>query len=529
MILLISLAILSAASALPHQKAFDKVDWFSGLEKDDIDFVFDGGSTGIKVFANPQKYSALTDSWATELDVKLTGVTPAMWNDPLLLQEQLWDFKERLVQRIVSQRDQEETANLPTADAQGIYHVNVVIAATAGMRGRTQQHDARAWETFMTFMTAESGALQCAFREFAGQYRPTHDSATVWGTQEALYEANTARKPGNEFVGFFSSGGASAQFGMNLCKPELEDMWGTIMAQEMGSHDVLRMQCHAGTQQDSHQIMSWSTVDKIDQLDGSNLGGAFDPAKCRQEGGCWALGSLFQCPDMGFIATSPGMVDDVDAGGVGGYQGTQLSMIKSQHKRGGDTITTAETVAFMKNDQYFQTIKAFTDLWREECLDGDARVAMAFASPRQMWNAINFANERTDDARAAEGGYYAFSDGRSTARVYRHEIEILQRKLGAGKASDIANWSNMYANGFLQALGFIQDGPAGPKIPSTGFNKLVGTRADSYDSQVGGTDHSMDWGASLGEYATGGDGRTQVWQTLALEKLEDDIHKLEIA
>merc|ERR1711998_41044 len=201
----------------------------------------------------------------------------------------------------------------------GAWQVTVALSATAGNRGNDFDEDESFWDVFFTKMKSTEGGVQCRFVKFEGTDYAQGGSGTISGTQEALFEAMTVTSKFNaegetdEYVGFFSSGGASAQFGLKLCTADLAQKWGRILSDKDLQRSVTESQCSQGTESAKTDWMSWSTKDNIDRLSGADLKSPV-AGSCSSTEECWALGSLMSCPGLGFVkgaaaGTSDGVGD----------------------------------------------------------------------------------------------------------------------------------------------------------------------------------------------------------------------------
>lgn len=317
---------------------------------------------------------------------------------------------------------------------------------------------------------------------------------------------------GGEFQGFFSTGGASAQFGLRLCSKKVEKKWHALLRDRASG--VFESQCHEGTSFSANHFMSWSTEEDIKANNGRKLQGWGDFAEgmwCNNdEGPCWALGSLFQCP--GYNRAVEVAADAASDGGVAGYKATYYSMVKRMSggmvnldnaiAGAGQPITEDGVEQFFKRDTYIKALtdpftslvggdtKGFMEAWIEDCLPEDSSKKIAFgpAFPEQE---VQFRQNEVDD-----------NPGPTTK-----SIQIAQEPPG-GNNFKLEGWSPMNAWGWMVSLGFVRD--------------------KHLTSQLKAMNGLMDWGQYMGELgATEGINTDWIGLEKDLKGLERSIHQLE--
>lgn len=507
-----------------------------------IHFYLDSGSTGIKLFVNPVWFTHEDKDNEDDDDYVFRepkekfpdGVTKVkkIEKGPSVTMpgiQRTFDTEEgkvamvrdlKMAMKIVIETGKDllgPATRIPQPD--GVYQVKIMLAGTAGWRGRSRQDNSSMWGDIMDELVSDSQDVKCSVLDFKAQKRATAPDAadgmtrsgTVWGTQEAMMEAYTIMqitppRGGGEFQGFFSTGGASAQFGLRLCSPRVEKKWDELLSDR--ATEVFNSQCHGGTSFSKQHFMSWSTEEDITANNGEKIqgywrdfaGGAF----CNNdEGPCWALGSLFQCPGYN-EAVVLGEDVSASAGGVAGYKATYYSMVKQMTHEDilqdavdqGKSITSDDVVQFFQRDTYIKALTepvgddntGFMKAWIEDCLhEPTAKLAFGPAFPEQE------TQFRENEARHGLDPSTPLGPTLQSIRIAEQPPD--------GTFFKTDGWSPMNSWAWAMSLGFVNGGHL--------HNNLRGMNGD------------MDWGKHMGKLGArlGGD----VW----IEELEKDLKGLE--
>jgi hypothetical protein len=317
--LFVAAHLVLSVTAVPRQHS---VHLLNAEQEATLDFNFDAGSNGIKMFANPKTFS--WDPAKKEIKGSESGKG---WGDNHMENYQLGDktilktYKgwknhafssncggtdetcDKYVKPIQDMMVALYKTKHPEYDENTKPEVQCMIAATAGNRPKKGVQDNAAWGRLIYAMRDSPNAkIKCNFRKPPNVEYSSH--LTVPGTQEALFEAQATltSETNTDFAGYHTTGGASAQYGLHLCNNEVATKWAKVVKDK--GKEVTEGSCHKGTDTESWMFMSWSTIQNIVDFKADNLKektDAFEKScKGENEGKCWALGSFLQCPAAGF-------------------------------------------------------------------------------------------------------------------------------------------------------------------------------------------------------------------------------------
>lgn len=184
------------------------------------------------------------------------------------------------------------------------------------------------------------------------------DSFTVAGVQEALYEAYYVTTEKEDAKGFISAGGASAQYGFELCKGKDD----TVLRAWRDFRDWMvttgvNEQCTTGTEKKVENFVAETSRANIDNVDGTGLN-ALPSAGTLPGDGDWVLGSFLGCNN------SKAQFAGIDAA---------FKSFALEHERTVTEKAVQEVRDWFQKDLVLMKLKKFVHVWRTQCEQGKVR------------------------------------------------------------------------------------------------------------------------------------------------------------
>lgn len=221
---------------------------------------------------------------------------------------------------------------------------NCFAVATAGNRIIAPKRDQDAWTGFKETLT------RCkTWKETPNCFFSQEGSYTVAGVQEALYEAHLVVQ--EKARGFISAGGASAQFGFQLCdNSTVIDAWRKFRSVSI-TERLWTLQCHSGTEIDERYFSGQTTDVKVRKADGADLQKKQgDDDEHVAAANSWVLGSFLGCKDS-----------------YSEFAGNDQAFAALERKRGHKDMNETEVRLWLRSDGTLTALRDFTRSWKNGC------------------------------------------------------------------------------------------------------------------------------------------------------------------